>query len=398
MIKRVLFYALTFAIPATLTYAILEYGVARFYYSNTSSISDKIFDPTVGWRLSEGDYWIKPPHSFSKHITSINRQGLRNKPISEHSNQDALRIIVLGDSFTFGQVIPEEKLFTTLLEYNLNREGLSLYEVVNAGIPGYGNAQELLLLKSLAEDNIVGDLYVLMLFTNDILDNQRLGHSDLRVNRVQPGFQLDSEGNLRLSHLPETTGAYQSDNFVAVTSEPMRTRTLQIITRNVESFFQTRPKLISLLGNLGISIEVPRMPGLINGWYRTDVLSVGVPLMRALIGEIAIEANNRGALIVVSLIPSPMQVYVDSYGELLRNSFPSSPEIEEWLNDQQRPQRITAEICAQIGLPFLDLYPILRANNEQNLYVPREGHLSESGHRIVADALAQFVEETVALH
>jgi len=331
MLKRVFFNAIMFSIPAAFALVAFEFGFSQFYYSNTSNISDKRFDPIIGWRLAEGDHWIKPPHSFRKHVTSINSHGLRNRNISDENDPSVRRVIVLGDSFTFGQVTPEDKLFTTLLESKLNFQGSPRYEVINAGVPGYGSGQELLLMRSLAEQNVAGELYLLMLFTNDILDIQRLSYSRLRELPVRPGFQLDEEGIPQLVHLPKISGAYQSDSLVSVGRETRRTKTFQILARNIELFFQSRPGLINSLSNMGFSVEMPRMPALINGWYRPDILSAAIPLQRALIGEIKNEAEERGARLIVSLIPSAIQVYADTYGGLLQNTFPERDEIEAWL-------------------------------------------------------------------
>ena len=48
MFKRSLFYAILFATPVVFTYVVFEYGFAQFYYTNTSDVSDKRFDPIIG--------------------------------------------------------------------------------------------------------------------------------------------------------------------------------------------------------------------------------------------------------------------------------------------------------------------------------------------------------------
>jgi hypothetical protein len=67
--------------------------------------------------------------------------------------------MVLGDSFTFAQVTRTEDLFTLRLEDLLKEQG-EPYEVTNAGVPGYGNSQEFLLMKSLADDGVMADIYL----------------------------------------------------------------------------------------------------------------------------------------------------------------------------------------------------------------------------------------------
>ena len=45
------------------------------------------------------------------------------------------------------------------------------YEVINTGVPGYGTAQEMLLMKELTGKKVVRGVYLLMISVNDILDN-----------------------------------------------------------------------------------------------------------------------------------------------------------------------------------------------------------------------------------
>ena len=104
------------------------------------------------------------------------------------------------DHVTIRLAVENERL-TIQLEDLLREQG-EAYEVVNAGVPGYGNSQELLLMKSLADDGVVGDIYLLMLFTNDILDNLRLGYGDVQEELVRPGFSLNQSGKAELKHLP----------------------------------------------------------------------------------------------------------------------------------------------------------------------------------------------------
>lgn len=126
-------------------------------------------DPTLGWRLRPGSYSVKPSYTFRHHQVSINEYGLRNRPVSANAASDTKRIVILGDSFTFAVTVPNEKSFPVLLENILRVSGH--YEVINTGVPGYGTAQEMLLMKELTGKKVVRGVYLLMISVNDILDN-----------------------------------------------------------------------------------------------------------------------------------------------------------------------------------------------------------------------------------
>jgi hypothetical protein len=388
--KRFVFAAIVFGLTATICYLIIERGFAAYYYSNAAEIADKEFDPLLGWRLKPGTYWVKPPHSFGKVRIDINEFGLRNRPLAPVTENHPRRIMVLGDSFTFARVTHTGDLFTLRLEELLKVQG-EPYEVTNAGVPGYGNSQELLLMKSLADDGVVADIYLLMLFTNDILDNLRLSYGDLREELVRPGFALNHSGEAELEHLPVRMPWDTSDTLVPVRASPPKTMTFQILKSRIESAAQKRPTLLRVLMRLGVEVEFPRMPGLLNGWYREDVLADGIPLMKALIEEIRDEAERRKARLLIAMIPSPLQVYPDVYGPLLESTFSDSELLDDWLEDKTRPQTIVGGMCRDLGIPFLDLFPALNADDHDALFIPREGHFTKRAHFIVAQSLASFV-------
>ena len=57
--------------------------------------------------------------------------------------------------------------------------------------------------KELSNNNLIGNIYLLMVFTNDILDNLRLNYGNLSTNMMQPGFVLIGDGKIEWRHLPQ---------------------------------------------------------------------------------------------------------------------------------------------------------------------------------------------------
>src|SRR5438067_6363094 len=157
-LKLLSFYVIMIGLTIVVCFALLEFGLARYYQSTESHIAVTTFDPTLGWRLRPGSYSVKPSCT-SRHQVSINEYGLRNRPVSARAASDTKRIVILGDSFTFASAVPNEKSFPVVLENVLSESGH--YEVINGGVSGYGTAQEMLLMKELTSKKIVGDVYVL---------------------------------------------------------------------------------------------------------------------------------------------------------------------------------------------------------------------------------------------
>jgi lysophospholipase L1-like esterase len=392
--KTILFWGAMIALTIGVCFCLVEFVFARFYYSDVHLVSDTVFDPTLGWLLRPGTFKTKAPNRFRKHTIHINVLGLRNRELDTSGTGGAERIVILGDSFTYGKAIGEERLFSRRIERSLNGGARpERYEVVNAGVPGYGSAQEMLLMRRLAREGVRGELYLVVMFVNDILDNLCLTYSDLADNPAQPCFGLGPDGSLVLEHPPEMRFAEESEDFVEAAPSLDRMKIGPVLRLRIESFLQTRPSLIRALARIGLSVKFPAMPGVLNAWYREEIVERGTPLLRALLTEMRDEARRQNGTLLVTLIPSQIQVYPETYGPLLARTFPDCAPVRRWLADGERPQRATASLCAELGIPFLDLLPALRRHAGRVLYIPREGHLSEEGHSIVAENLVSFLED-----
>ena len=88
--------------------------------------------------------YVVPPgktyRTFGHSFTS-NGLGFREKEFEKKKNKNVFRILVFGDSFTFGVGIDNDHRYTNLLEEMLN-DGKKEYEVLNFGVPGYSTDQQ----------------------------------------------------------------------------------------------------------------------------------------------------------------------------------------------------------------------------------------------------------------
>jgi lysophospholipase L1-like esterase len=94
---------------------------------------------------------IQPRKNFSglqenKTVVFINAYGFRSNYEINKTKSSAFRILVLGDSVTWGAYMNQSDVFTIILEEKLNRKKCC-FEVINAGVGGYNTIQELELLK-----------------------------------------------------------------------------------------------------------------------------------------------------------------------------------------------------------------------------------------------------------
>jgi hypothetical protein len=131
----------------------------------------------------------------------INGQGFRGDRDFEYAKpKDVVRILVLGDSFTIGFEVQQDETYSAVLDKYLNSKGMRA-EVINAGVSGFGNAEELAFLEQEGM-KFNPDFVVLGFYENDITDNVR---SDL--------FRLDNDGQLTV-HSKTYLPAIKTRNFL----------------------------------------------------------------------------------------------------------------------------------------------------------------------------------------
>lgn len=116
----------------------------KFPFQNSTLILQK-WQP-VAFRLSDIPgliFEMVPNLKIRDKYIETNSMGIRAKEYKIPKPQDTFRILVLGDSITYGLALDQEKVFSLLLEDKLNSAKKDItYEVINASVPGYNTMQE----------------------------------------------------------------------------------------------------------------------------------------------------------------------------------------------------------------------------------------------------------------
>ena len=73
---------------------------------------------------------------------SINNRGLRDDEVEAVKPPEVMRILMLGDSVTFGWGVPAGETMSNVLERELTTRGAGPVEVINAGVGNYNTAME----------------------------------------------------------------------------------------------------------------------------------------------------------------------------------------------------------------------------------------------------------------
>jgi hypothetical protein len=96
-----------------------------------------VYHPTRGWALRPS---IKNKIFFDNKILNTNSKGVRGKiEYSYKKDPKRTRILVLGDSFTFGEEVSDTETYPYYLQQMLPNA-----EIINLGVPTYGHDQMLI--------------------------------------------------------------------------------------------------------------------------------------------------------------------------------------------------------------------------------------------------------------
>ena len=149
------------------------------------------FHPTRGWASRP---YVRNANTFGPGSVNTNSAGLRGRREVAFAKQPGRpRVVVVGDSFTFGDEVRDEEAYPYVLDGLLPEA-----EVVNFGVHGYGHDQMLLLLR---EQALAYQPDVVVLgFVRDDMERNMLAFRDF----AKPRFVLAGD-SLSLRNVPVPT-------------------------------------------------------------------------------------------------------------------------------------------------------------------------------------------------
>ncbi|MBK7424456.1 MAG: hypothetical protein IPJ48_16010 [Propionivibrio sp.] len=195
-VKRFLANAGLAVIALAISFAFAEITVRFLYKEDTVLFPRNNTDYQYGRYTIRGvranaEYWHTSADGSWKFVT--NSKGLRNtRDFTYAKPAGTIRVLSLGDSQTQGLEVRQEFTYSAVMERMLIRQTKGA-EVINAGVSGFSNAEELVFLEN-EGIRYDPDVVVLGFFANDFEDNFIAGL-----------FGLDAQNKLveeKYEHLP----------------------------------------------------------------------------------------------------------------------------------------------------------------------------------------------------
>ncbi len=148
------------------------------------------FDQTLGYIPVPGQKARRNLPGVYDFTYSNNSQGLRGSSEYGPKQPGACRVLLLGDSFTYGFGVNDDQTFAHHLEQYLRQRNQPA-EVINAGCPGKGTDYELKVFQTIGVQ-LHPDLTVLCFFPNDFQDNALAVY-----------YEIGPDGSLRAKNLDQ---------------------------------------------------------------------------------------------------------------------------------------------------------------------------------------------------
>lgn len=327
-------------------------------------------------------------------VLSVNSMGYRGAEFSLRKPPGTFRVLVLGDSFAANVAIPDDQLYTAVLERELNADAevRCRVEIINAGWVGGSSPDAYvayMLQKgfSLEPDLVLMQYFVLNDF-KDLIENEVVewqGDMPLRVR--SKARYVDAEGRLRRRfdlkyRIPVLRDSHLLIHLWSLFDlEPVSLEVASWWARDfaVDNFY---------LGADGIRPEDVYLPPS----EQPDVLRRAFEASLDYTRMIHREARRRGVEFVLFLVPTGAQSSRESWEAVF-----SAPAPEGW--EHPHPQRAIAEALAGEGIPVLDpLRDYRREAERRRLYLgeDRDGHWTSEGNEVTAGFLRAFLTRSFA--
>jgi lysophospholipase L1-like esterase len=319
-------------------------------------------DAELGWVLIPNSRFTHKKPCFNVEV-KINSYGLRDEEFSLEKDKGTYRILVLGDSLTFGVGVENQDSYPEQLEEILNSkmQDRYRYEVVNAGVYGWGTHQEYKYLKRKGFD-FDPNLIIVAFYSNDI-EEVYVGDSKRGLS-FQPQFAFK-----------------------------------KFLSKHSYFYRFLRIQYNLLLIRMGMrypAVFFAKPQDLLSDSYPKD-LEVAFDKTKDYIIKLNELAMRKNIKVIFALLPAAFEILGKTDSELI-NAIEKSRlfnykflslyklkvynEIQNFLKDN--------------NIPTIDLLPIFVDAYKQTsldyLFIKCDTHYTKDAHRIVAESIYDFID------
>ena len=314
--------------------------------------------PNFTGKMSEAEFSI---------LVKTNSHGLRGNEYSYEKPPNVTRIFGLGDSFQFGFGVENNETYMSIIEGSLNKKANASgswmqYEMLNAGVSGYGTLQELRLFEEEGK-KYSPDIVILSFYANDLGDNEETSNRCIMFARN--GYLVDERminpGPISFKarvFLNQHSDLYCHLRNVALKVSPgLRLPEIENLTTNQYTILRHYQK----------------------GVHDEKTLE-RLNLTFSIIGQLKQAVESQGAKLVIVIIPERFQVDTGEWKGIVKKY-----GLDEKDFDLGRLGSDIKEFASSENITVIDMLPQLQEEGKSTkLYNYIDAHLNVEGHASAA--------------
>jgi len=379
-----LIFSVTFSI--VLSEWIIRRVYPQFTLQQAQLVSPKVFKKSklIPSTLLENldTQHISLTREFSSHYTT-NSLGYRGPEFNVEKSDNVYRILILGDSITFGWGVEDNQTFSYLLQQQFNQEYPDKkIEIINAGWHGsYAPDSYYIYLKNEGLQ-LNPDLIILNLFPwNDISDLDEMVWKEMDENSmpvkiqstarvVRKGYHVETVSSnwkfrlpiLRNSHLAILAMTNLEQNSPAAVDKIKKT------LRIPEPQTIPQTEVEECIYQLECSQRLQTL------WQKLNNVILGI-------NNLLVKNNIK---FFINILPAHTQ------------TFPLAEEAQPLIT-QVQPQKQFKDFFDQNKIEYLDPLLYFIDGNYSNYFYPKDGHPTAQGHQKLTTALADYLKNSSVL-
>ncbi len=286
-------------------------------------------------------------------VIDVDSLGLRYAELSPKA-KDEFRVLVLGDSITFGDFVLESETWTGRMEALTSGRAKKI-RFLNAGLPGAGTAEELALFREIGS-RVKPDLVLVGMYLNDAQSGSLFFAKKLPEPWAKSRFLTWFFDRFRLLDTRPFRKAMPGE------VDPDWRETFRAGRRlQTGDMFNSKDAFDYEIYNAYMDFGL--------GWN-----AKAWSIIEGITSALKAAAAGEGAPLAVALFPVHIQVL---------------GSVENF-----EPQESAARMCSRLHVPFLDFVPVLRktwqANHEKLFY--DHCHYMPAGYAVLAKETVDFLD------
>lgn len=353
---------------ATGTYLVTDVALGFYLIERSVQIPDPIVHHRPRPNRSSVSVSVLPEFRYTRRT---NNMGLRGADVSPAKHHSMYRIVMLGDSFTGGRGVDDDRTFSAILERSLNANVAAgadrAVQVLNAGVDSYSPILSYLQL-SRQLPPLDPDLVVLNFDMSDLVQESLYR---ARATYTAAGEPLGVDGRVTFEG-------------------PLTTRVRRFIRRH---FFFTR--------RIVIGLERPITgPDTLDYWISRPDRA----LLQHTLASDTVDRTHQWEGVFDSVLR--IKAHCDEIGsDFLLTVYPWGHQVseDEWATGRdsflpkdftlsENSVRTLKEFSVEHGIEFLNTFPAFRAyRGVQRLYYDLDMHWTAAGHRLMARELERRI-------